>query len=1156
MQQQHGSGKTAVLVERIINKIVNENIDIDKLLVVTFTNAAATQMRERILEALYRKIEEDPVNDRIQKQIVLLNKANISTIHSFCLDVIKNNFYQTSISPNFRLASTPEIELLKMEVLEELFYKLYEENNKEFIELVNIYGGYRDDQNLKDTILKIFKFIQSTPFPEEWLDKQTNKFNLNGKEDFSKTEWGKELISLLKEELEGAIGKLVKLSYRLEKEPDLSKFFYCIQNDIQKLEEINNNSTWDDIFENLSNLKFDKWPIDKKIVSELKDYAKDIRDEVKESIKKFKEQIFIYDSKTANEDIYAMYKILYNIKELVLEFCTEYKKAKEERNIIDFNDIEHLALNILIKKNNKGNYIPTDIAKQYQQKFKEIAIDEYQDSNLVQEYILNSVSNGNNIFMVGDIKQSIYKFRQARPELFLEKYTTYNDSGNPGKKIKLFENFRSRKNVLDLTNFIFQNIMSKELGDIDYNNDEFLNQGLEYENTDLEVSQKPELHIIDMAENEETDNEEDETIILDNTQIEAKFVANKIKEILNSNLNIWDKEKGYRRTTFKDFVILLRTTTGIANIYEKELATIGFPVFCDTSTNYFDSLEIQTIMNLLKVIDNPTCDIPLVSVLRSPILQFTDNELLKIRLINKNISFYECLCEAKNTIEEETLKNKVNNFFDLLEDFGQKQEYLKLDELIWYIYEKTGYYNYVSLMPDGNLKTANLKMLFEKAKSYEEGSFKGLYNFINFIDRVSKSGSDMGAPKLIGENENVIRIMSIHKSKGLEFPIVFLCGTSKQFNMQDLNEKILLHQDIGFGPEYVNYERKIRYSTLAKEAIKAKAKKELQSEEMRLLYVALTRAKEKIVITGVRKNLQKESLKKNSMLEANTSKNQINKAIVAKAKSYLDWLELVIISNNDNNSIIDVIKHKKEELIFESEENQETTLQIPYMSISDKINSKLCWSYPQIELTQTEGKSSVSKIAHDEKVMYHVEKTIPEFLKQTNNNLTGAEVGSIIHLVLQKLDFKEEYDLEKINNLLEKLHAQSIITEVQKQVVQKQKILDFTKSELFNRLKKAKKVYREKAFYINIPAKEIHNNDAEESILVQGIIDLFFIDENNNVVLVDYKTDYVPKNDEYYLIQKYKNQLDLYRRALESALNIPVKSIYIYSTYLSKEIKL
>ena len=721
-------------------------------------------------------------------------------------------------------------------------------------------------------------------------------------------------------------------------------------------------------------------------------------------------------------------------------------------------------------------------------------------------------------------------------------------------KIKLYENFRSRKSILDLTNFIFTNIMSKSLGDINYNEEEYLNPGLEYEETNFKTLGKPELHIIDLFE-ESDDDEYDE--LIDNIELEARFVAQRIKSIIEDKQYIWDKKTGYRKVEFKDIAILLRTTTGVANIYEKELMNLGYPVFCDTSTNYFESIEIQTIMNLLRIVDNPMQDIPLVSVLRSPIIGLTDNELTQIRLVDKNKSFYEALLLAKNNIEEETLKNKIDSFILLLEKLQEENEYLKLDELIWDIYEKTGYYNYVSLMKDGNLKTANLKMLFEKAKEYQEGSFKGLYNFISFIDRVTKRGSDMGAPKLIGENENVIRIMSIHKSKGLEFPIVFLSGTGKFFNMQDMNESIILHQDIGFGPKYINYERKIQYNTLAKEAIKEKVKTELKSEEMRLFYVALTRAREKLVITGISKNLKKSLKDKEDLLNANISNKSINSNIVAKAKSYLDWLEMVLIHNESIKEIINIESHKKNEIQQAEKEEENKELNLNSSKVNDKtITEKLEWKYPHYELTTIEGKSSVSNITKVKEVKYSVEKMMPEFLKDTKNKISAAERGTVTHLVLQKLDYKENYTLEKINNLLEELQTKKIITEVQKRSVQTEKILNYTKTDLFKEIKEAKKAEKEKAFYINIPAKEIYNNNIDEPILVQGIIDLYFINKNNELILVDFKTDYVENNDEKILINKYKEQLNLYAKALESALKVSVSKIYIYSLYLDKEIEI
>ncbi len=1144
-----GSGKTAVLVERIVNKITKENIDIDKLLVVTFTNAAATEMRERVLDAIYKKIDKEPDNVNLRRQIILLNKSNISTIHAFCLEVIKNNFYKIDISPNFRLASTPEIELLQMETLEQTFENLYEKNDSEFISLVNTYCNYRDDDNLKEMILKIYKYIQSMPFPLEWLKTQILKFNTKDLKDFSETEWGKILIENAKEVVTDSIKELKQIEDKLEKDEELIKWKIIIEEDIENLESFLLIDTWDEMYSEITGIKFKTWVQDKKIVSDIKDEAKERRDKVKKQINDLKNKVFLYDSEQANEDIYEMHKILENIEYIIEEFSKDYQEIKKEKNIIDFNDIEHMALKILIEKDELGNYVPTEVAEKYQEKFEEIAIDEYQDSNEIQEYLLNTISRGNNIFMVGDVKQSIYKFRQSRPELFIEKYNTYKEN-----KIQLYANFRSRGNILDLTNTIFENIMSKDFGNIEYDESEFLNVGLEYPKEDKKLLDTAlELDIIDLNDEEEESDEEE--VKIENTVLEAKLVANKIKELMNEEYYVFDKKVGYRKLQLKDIVILLRKTTNIASIYEREITKLGYQVFSDVGTNYFESMEIQIIINLLKIIDNPDNDIALVTVLRSPIWSFTDNELLEIKMEKRNESFYKSL-EANKEIDNENLKNKVIQFFRDIEDFMEKAEYLKLDELIWYIYEKTDFYNYVSLMKNGNLRAANLKMLFEKAKDYEQGSFKGLYNFIKFIDKVTKTGSDMGAPKLIGENEDVIRIMSIHKSKGLEFPVVFLSGTGNQFNLMDLNENILLHPKIGLGPKYINYDRKIQYNTLAKEAIKLQTKKEVLEEEMRLLYVALTRSREKMIITGLNKNVEKFIKLKQDLLKSNIRDGKIDVSSLKKAKSYLDWIELVNLYDDRMKKLIDTKVYKARDIIKEEEtDNKETKIEVEEREINKEIDKIFNWKYDNEELTKIEGKSSVSKLAkQDEEIEYKCELKKPKFIEE-KLKLSRAEVGTAVHLVLQKLDFKIEYNLEKLETLLNNLVDKKILTENQKLEIPKDKILMFAKSELFEEIRNAKEVYKEQPFYINVPLKEVYGKDIDEEILVQGIIDLYFVNETGDIILVDYKTDYVPNDDNNYLKEKYKEQLSLYKRAIEQALERKVTHTYIYSIFLGEKIE-
>lgn len=1200
-----GSGKTAVLVERIINKIINENIDIDKLLVVTFTNAAASEMRERVLDAIYNKLEDNPDNEKLQRQITLLNKASICTIDSFCLDVIKNNFYETDISPNFRIADTAEINLLKQDVLEELFEEKYESQDKSFTKLVTTYTSYRDDSPLKDLVLKVYDYIQSNPFPKKWLDEKVEMFNLEKKldKDFAKTIWGEKLLEELEEELIDDIVILQKTKLNLAKEPELDKYEKTIDDDIDKLQMLKTNlDSWDKAYEIVYNLKFNKWPIDRKIIHEEKETAKLVRDNVKKKLKKKTDKILVFNSLEANQDIYDMYEIMMLLKNLILEFDEMFVKAKREKNILDFNDIEHLALQILLEEDEEGKYFPSDVAKMYQERFDEIAIDEYQDSNLVQEYILTAIQKNNNIFMVGDVKQSIYRFRQARPELFLDKYSKYklkeDKKQNDDLKIKLFKNFRSRKNVLDFTNLIFENIMSNVLGDIEYDEGEYLNLGADYEELYGE-DLKTEINVIDLkdeASEEDLLDDSNETFgdasqnfhnesaqTIDNLEVEAKFVANKIQEIIKSHKKVYDtKKQEFRDATYKDIVILLRSTKDIAPLYEKAILNLNMPVFCDTSAEYLDSIEIQTIMSVLKVIDNPLNDIPLVTCLRSNIGGFTDNDLVEIRLSDKHDNFYNTMIKAKINVDQ-NLKNKIEKFLNNIDKWREEQEYLGLDELIWKIYTDTGYFNYVGLMPNGDLRQANLKKLFERAKQYETASFKGLYNFINFIEKLQLSSGDLGAAKLIGENENVIRIMSIHKSKGLEFPIVILAGTGKQFNLMDLNNSVLLHHEMGFGVKYINYERQVEYDTLSKAAMRIKLLQETLSEEMRILYVALTRAKEKLIITGTYKDAESEITKIYD--EANMypkTGNKINPVLVKKFKRFIDWILLANIY--EKKKIINIAKvnviNKKEIIKDEQTEDEE----IDVLKILEeaeenkeeekKISKLLEYEYTYKTLETIPTKTSVTRIKQmrqegieEQKYVYieDLEKTTnteeitfekPQFLREDKEQkITSAQKGTLVHMCMQRLNPKKEYTLDDVKELIQELQAKKIITEQEAKAINPEKVYKFTQSIIWKYLKEAKEVYQERPFYINMPAKEIYKQDIEENILVQGIIDLYYIDKNDNLILVDYKTDYVENGKEAELIDKYKEQLNLYSRALEQGLGRQPYKTYIYSTHLNKAIE-
>jgi len=1182
-------------------------MDIDKMLIVTFTNAAASEMRERILEAIYKKIEENPEDIHLQKQITLLNKSSICTIHSFCLDVIRNYFYEIDIPANFQIGDSSEMELLKQETLEDLFEEKYILKDKDFLKLVDTYANYRGDEDLKELILKIHNQIQSNPFPKEWLEEKVEMFNLKEKleEDFSKTIWGKLILKELLEEIIENRLKLEKIYANLKKYPELEKYALTILNDKEQLEKIektlnNKDNTWQKLYIELQELKFEKWPTDRKVNIEYKNEAKEMRDKIKKSINNIFQKTMIYSSKEANETIYEMYEILTKLKKLVIEFEDKFSNKKKEKNRIDFHDIEHFALKILVQKDEEGKVEPTKVAKELQEKFEEIAIDEYQDSNLVQEYILNSVSNKNNIFMVGDIKQSIYRFRQARPELFLEKYRNYSNieesktienlsttqkgqmsqrETSPkecGKKIKLFKNFRSRQEVLNLCNWVFQEIMSEKLGDVEYNKEEYLNLGANYEN---EEDTLPELHILDLAKKEddiwkqedEEIEEENEYKILEKNVEEAKIVANRIEQLFKQNYMVYDKKLGKRKLEYRDIAILLRSTANTAPIYEKELSSRNFPVFCDTSSEYLESSEIQTILALLKIIDNPMQDIPLVHIMRSPIGNFTDNELVEIRLSDNKGYFYEALLKKRLGANEE-FRKKIDNFLSLIEKFRQEEKQIPLNELIWKIYSDTNYYNYVGLLNNGGLKQANLKMLFERAKQYESASFKGLYNFIHFIERLRLSSQDLSSAKIVGQNDNVIRIMSIHKSKGLEFPVVFLCNTGKLFNKQDLNDSILIHQDLGFGPKYIDALERIEYPTLAKEAIKLKLETELISEEMRVLYVALTRAKEKLIITGTTKDYNKLSKEKQDMISLynNSGKEKIEERLLKKYTSYLDWLTLLILKNPKQEKINLYVHNLKENEQLKVEKEQiKRQERVQNKEEIEKIKKELEWKYEYIISTQIPTKTSVSKLKEEKnKELIEVEldelfnkkkeqhMQIPKFASKEKEKISSARKGTLVHLCIQKLDSNKEYTIEDLQILIQNLVNKEIILKEEAEVIPLVALQNYLKSDIWQELKTAKEIHKEEPFYLELPASRVNKDYPEDdNILLQGIMDLYYINKNDELVLVDYKTDYVEKNEEQKLIEKYEEQLKLYEEALEKALNRKVNKAIIYSTWIG-EIKL
>ncbi|AXU78425.1 TPA: helicase-exonuclease AddAB subunit AddA [Clostridioides difficile] len=1238
-----GSGKTAVLVERIIQMITSrENpIDIDKLLVVTFTNAAASEMRERIGDAIGKALDENPENKHLQNQLVLLNKSSITTIHSFCLDVIKSNFHRINLDPNFRIGDQTECAILKQEAIEEVFEDLYEERDEGFLNLVESYAERGGDKEVQDIILGIYSFAMASPEPKKWLIDSAERFNIDENFDFSQSIWARAILDTVKIEINGLCLNMERALKEVESIEELETFAEKLSVEYKKIADISQacNKSWDEAYKKMASMSFENYVKGVKRISkdapsyikESKEKAKTIRDKTKKSLESIVSATFNKDNDSIREEIKYLYNIVKPISSVVLRFEEEYSNKKREKGIIDFNDIEHFALNILTDVDEKGNIVPSDIAVGYRNKFYEIFIDEYQDSNLVQEVLLKAVANTEtpNRFMVGDVKQSIYRFRQAKPELFLQKYNNYNDKkGSSHRKIMLYKNFRSREEVVDAVNYIFENIMNENIGEIEYTEKERLNLGADF-NVDTDeksiIGGATEIHLIqkdnkldddiindkdDRINNKENEIEEEEK--LDNIQLEARMVGNIIKDLMKVNEDgkiqkVYDKGiDGYRPVEFRDIVILLRATSAWAPVFADELMNMDIPTYADVGVGYFDTIEIKTILSLLQIIDNPMQDIPLISVLKSPIFGFTPEDLIDIRVQSKDKIFYEVLkstaeydgfTDSQNENESEFIPseeciNKSKDFLIKLKEFKEKSMYMSTDEFIWYLYTRTGYYAYVGALPGGSQRQANLKVLFERAKQFEETSLKGIFNFVNFIEKLKKSSSDMGSAKTLGENANVVRIMSIHKSKGLEFPVVICSAMGKNFNTQDFKKSILYHHNLGYGPQFVDYERRISFPSIAKEALKSKINIENLSEEMRVLYVAFTRAKEKLIITGSTRNIQDSIKRWSNGIE---SLDTISQYEILKGKNFLDWIMPCVLRHRDLYNLLEEVgldavfnvEHNskwygklwnKNDILVEkkSDEEKESIEEIlekidvdnPDSDYYSEIEEKLNYIYPYEFSTRKPATISVTEIKkiqnnYEEELINTIfeQKVIlkkPLFIQneEEREKISGTERGTIVHLVMEVLDLKNVSSVNDIKSQIRGFVSKGIITEKQASIVNPYKIYKFFASNIGKRMLNAEIINREKSIYAQVNMKDIYiyekliNNDDKklydnESVMLRGIVDAYF-EEDNQIVLVDYKTDFVNEENINQIIEKYKKQLDLYADIIETLTGKSVKEKCIY----------
>lgn len=1234
-----GSGKTAVLVERIIKIITDDNnpVDIDKLLVVTFTNAAASEMRERIGDAISKKLEEMPDSKMLQRQLALLNKSNITTIHSFCLDIIKNNFHLIDLDPGFRIGDETECTLIKQDVLIELFEDKYDKEDEGFLNLIEAYCTNRDDERLKEIVLKLYNFSMSGPWPSVWLREKAQEFNINSLDELEKASWYKVLKESLYLDLNNAKNGLDEAIKICEEDSDLAPYLLNLKPELNGIENAINslNLNLEQIYKAIKDIEFAYRikTVKKGLGDELdKKKVKSLRDDVKKKINQIKGGVFSVSLDETLNGIKNMYPIIKSLTELVIEFSDRYVKKKMERVILDFNDLEHLCLKILTCNDENGEVYASSVAQKFREKFEEVLVDEYQDSNNVQETIISMVSRKDldnpNVFMVGDVKQSIYRFRQAKPELFLEKYNSYSEEDNKkNRKIMLYKNFRSREEVIKGVNFIFKSLMSKTVGELDYTDKEALNLGASYDeiNKDnvyfqdnefidldkIEVSGALELHILDKSSdfedgkneiNDEDDKENDNEEDLSAVAIEARIIAKRIKELINPSdgkcFMVFDKNLNrYRKITYKDIVILLRSTKNWADTIVEELSFGGIPVYADINTGYFQTIEIRTIMSLLHIIDNPMQDIYTIASMRSPIFAFTSEELADIRILNRDNYFYLNVKDIAEDVYDErinkSLKDKCVYFIEKIGSWREKSLYMPIDEFLWYLYSDTSYYGYVGAMVNGIQRQANLRILFQRAKQYEQTSFKGLFNFINFINKLRKSSGDLGTAKILGENEDVVRIMSIHKSKGLEFPVVFLSGCGKQFNLRDINDSLLFHEELGIGADCIDIKKRIRYTTLQKYAIKKKFELETLSEEMRILYVALTRAKEKLIITGSSSNLQKDI---DACYKAGVKGfNKVIPSELLKQKSYLKWIMTALIKHKDGdilrqgkNEFVEISDdlsswkinfHKKSDFGTENVEDSIEKKNISILSLNysnfevdEGIRKRLEFRYKYRDVCSVPSNISVSDIKRAEEEIFEPQaenlfseeknRKKPKFIME-EKGLSKAEKGTAMHFVMQKLDLNKVNLLNEIKEQIKNMFEKGLITKDEEESINIFKIQKFFKSNLGQRLLKAykenKQVFRELPFITEIPVKRIEKDLIDkifnnEKLRLQGIIDCFF-EEDDGIVLLDYKTDYVENGKEKEILDKYKVQIDLYTETLERVIGKKVKERYLYLFGIDKEVK-
>lgn len=1237
-----GSGKTAVLVERIIRMICDGEhpADIDRLLIVTFTNAAAAEMRERIAAGITARLEADSGNEHIQKQSALLHNAQITTIDSFSLFLIRNHFNEIGLDPDFRVADEGEIKLLQQEVLAQLLEDAYAgqfapEAPEQFHACVEYFCPGGRESVLEQHILNLSRYAGSFPWPEEWLEERKNDYAAGDMEALVHSDYGQYLTERVNRTVEGCLEKLREVK-RLCELPD-GPYMYgeLTEAEIEQLERLTSCKDLEEQAAKVPTVTFGRLPSkkDDSVDPAKRELAKAIRNSVKDTLSDLSESYFKTPLELTVEQGKACSEPLRMLLDLVLEFDRRLLAAKQERHLIDFSDMEHYALQILLKREKveesdgtgtdrtetKYRIVPSDVAMEYRQYFQEILIDEYQDSNLVQEYLLSAISGEEegryNRFMVGDVKQSIYKFRLARPELFLEKYDTYQETGDLCR-IDLAKNFRSRIQVVDAVNDVFSRIMSREIGGIAYDDKAALYPGAVYPaqedpayGSELLLIRKPE-----KGEREESgigeQHAEGEGVLVDYDnvrQLEALAIAARIKQ-LKGSLKVMEKSTGeLRPVRYSDMVILLRTTSGWDEEFKKILEQQGIPVYITSKTGYFGALEVQELLQFLRVLDNPRQDIPLFGVMQSVFGGFTQEEIAQIRSggeghSRKRMTLYEALKEVAQsgrTVEEgeETeLSFKAKEFLQRIDHYRDLTPFTSIRDLLQRILDDYDYLNYVTALPAGSKRRANVEMLLTKASAFEKTSYFGLFHFIRYMEQLEKYDVDYGEADTLDENADVVRIMSIHKSKGLEFPVVFVSGLSKRFNMQDANQSLIVDMDLGVAVDYVDSVRRIKNKTLRRAVLSAKMKEDNLAEELRVLYVALTRAREKLILTAV---LDKADEKWE--LAQMTGQERLTYLDFCEAGSYMDFLLPILPKTGITVKTLrteDLAAEELGEQLRMGNRREQLRLiacgETPLTGDPEENERKLMhlrerfayqYSHPGLQKLYTKTTVSELKIAamaeKDEAAFHTFEEKevvpyIPGFRRE-QEKVSGAVRGNAFHRVMELLDFmyvfvesglfekcpgdyetyRKRLDAERLKNRLEEfLQRETVslrLTEEYAKAVSLPKILNFLEQELAYRMWRAQEqrlLYREQPFVLGIDAKRLDPDLPEgEKVLIQGIIDVFFI-EDGEIVLLDYKTDVIDSLEA--LWNRYNVQIQYYEEALTKLMQMPVKERILYSFYLEK----